>query len=151
MTERGYKRRRFIINPKLQFIIALFSAALSALTSIVYFSVIDSMFDNFHKVISKIGVSQSIYSTLENEFTQTITMLIFYQVFVCLALFTSCALFTHRIAGPIYRIKQVLASIRSGDTKNSKIVLRKGDYFHDLAKDINATIESISTQKGNNR
>lgn len=43
---------------------------------------------------------------------------------------------SHRVVGPIYKINQVLEAHAKGE-KVEPIVLRKGDYFQDLAENVN--------------
>ncbi|MBI4343849.1 MAG: HAMP domain-containing protein [Candidatus Omnitrophica bacterium] len=49
---------------------------------------------------------------------------------------------SHRIVGPITRIKQCLEGIGAGDF-SQRIHLRKGDVLDDLAKAINAMAENL--------
>ena len=49
---------------------------------------------------------------------------------------------SHRIVGPMNRIKQTLEAIGKGDFSR-RITLRKGDALEDLAKSINQMAESL--------
>ncbi|HSN42173.1 MAG TPA: HAMP domain-containing protein, partial [Burkholderiales bacterium] len=49
---------------------------------------------------------------------------------------------THRVTGPIYHIKRVIAELRRGDTK-ARVRLRKNDEFQDLAKSFNELIDEL--------
>ena len=44
---------------------------------------------------------------------------------------------THRIAGPIFRLKKGIRDIADGHL-NEKIILRRKDEFHDVAEELNA-------------
>jgi signal transduction histidine kinase len=51
---------------------------------------------------------------------------------------------SHKIAGPVFKLKkQIREIIDSGDT-NKKIFLRKGDELNDLAAVINELLEKVS-------
>ncbi|MCS7299509.1 MAG: hypothetical protein RMJ37_06110 [Spirochaetia bacterium] len=53
--------------------------------------------------------------------------------------------FSHRIAGPVHRIKRELREIADGKLPiNHEIKLRKRDFLLDIAKEINNTLKSIS-------
>ncbi len=54
--------------------------------------------------------------------------------------------FSHKIAGPIYRIKMALREMAAGNYSN-RITLRKGDELVDVAEHINALSEIINTSK----
>jgi hypothetical protein len=62
--------------------------------------------------------------------------------FTCLT-FLSCIFFSHKIAGPIYKLKKYLSEVRANTTKGP-LFFRKGDYFLDLADDVNQTIDQLN-------
>ena len=66
-------------------------------------------------------------------------LLILWQIGFGLATFIICILFTHKIAGPMYKLKKYLGQIRNG-TANEDLYFRNGDYFKDIADDINLTV-----------
>jgi len=51
---------------------------------------------------------------------------------------------SHKIAGPLYRLKKSLAEITAGNL-NIKIKLRKNDDLKDLAEHINLLVEELRT------
>lgn len=65
-------------------------------------------------------------------------------LFISPALFILPLLFSHRIAGPVYRIEKSILDITKGDLA-LKIKLRKGDELTDLAEIINSMTENIRT------
>jgi hypothetical protein len=54
-------------------------------------------------------------------------------LFIFGGVFAYTLLFSHRIAGPIYRINAVLREMLAGK-HTGKVTLRKGDFFDDTAK-----------------
>ncbi len=73
---------------------------------------------------------------------------IFVQVFVLPLAFTFICMclhgliFTHRLAGPIYRFKKILRRVREGDLAQ-EVSIRENDYFHDLCDEMNAVIGGL--------
>lgn len=61
--------------------------------------------------------------------------------FTCLA-FLSCIFFSHKIAGPLYKLKKHLAEIREHGAKGH-LFFRKGDYFLELADEVNLTMDHV--------
>ena len=61
--------------------------------------------------------------------------------FTCLSFFI-CVFFSHKIAGPLYKLQKHLRLLRNGENPG-KLFFRKGDYFLDLADDVNQTIENL--------
>jgi methyl-accepting chemotaxis protein len=56
-------------------------------------------------------------------------------------------LMTHRMGGPIYKFKDELTKISSGRPPQ-RIVLRKGDEFHDVAEALNRALEVLWSRGG---
>ena len=57
---------------------------------------------------------------------------------------------SHRIVGPMNRLKQMLAAIGSGDF-SQRITLRQGDALEDLAKAINQMAEQLGQRHSSPR
>jgi hypothetical protein len=53
---------------------------------------------------------------------------------------------SHKMSGPVYRMRQDLAAIREGRVPRP-IRLRKGDAFQELAEDINKTIDFLKQKQ----
>ena len=56
-----------------------------------------------------------------------------------------CVRFSNRIAGPVWRLRQTLRDINDGRVVRM-IKLRKGDFCHELADEVNRLIEKSSDQ-----
>jgi hypothetical protein len=67
-------------------------------------------------------------------------------LFVLVGIFLYTLWFSHRIAGPIYRINSVLQTMLNGEYPN-RVVLRKGDHFHSTAE----LLEALSRQLAGKR
>ncbi len=50
--------------------------------------------------------------------------------------------FTHRVAGPIYRLRQTIQAITAGDSVR-RVKLRNGDQLNEVADDINELLEVL--------
>jgi hypothetical protein len=50
--------------------------------------------------------------------------------------------FTHKIAGPLYKLKNHLAAIREGH-EITPLTFRKGDYFEDVAEEVTLFLETV--------
>jgi methyl-accepting chemotaxis protein len=90
-----------------------------------------------------------VFGGSEEAYLEAVTRLdIFVEVFVfpLVATFVCMCLhgflFTHRIAGPVYRIKEMLKRVQGGDLATD-VKLRKNDYFQDLCEDLNGMIDQL--------
>jgi signal transduction histidine kinase len=83
---------------------------------------------------------------IANHYSEKRDTLILFLVMLHLG-FTSltffiCVFFSHKIAGPLYKMQKHLKLIREGNNTH-KLFFRKGDYFPELADDLNETFEQL--------
>ncbi len=71
-----------------------------------------------------------------------VKLLILWEIAFVLITFITCIVMTHRIAGPVYKMKRYLANMRNGII-DGKLSFRDGDYLHDLANEVNLTVASV--------
>lgn len=69
-------------------------------------------------------------------------LLVLWQLIFGLVIFIVCIIFTHKIAGPLYKLKKYLTNLRNGYSEG-KLFFRNGDYFQDVADEVNTTIETF--------
>jgi hypothetical protein len=67
-------------------------------------------------------------------------------LFVLAGVFGYTLVFSHRIAGPIYRINSVLQMMLKGEYPKS-VTLRKGDHFHQTAELLELLSQQIAGQR----
>jgi nitrogen fixation/metabolism regulation signal transduction histidine kinase len=77
----------------------------------------------------------------DNKLTLIFT-LVGYQLAFIFIVFLVCIFQGHKIAGPIFKLKQFLLEVKKGGTI-PEIKFRKNDHFKDLADEINDTFKSI--------
>lgn len=78
-------------------------------------------------------------------YTTLITTLVVGVIVVLVTLLVS-----HKIAGPMYRFEKDIQRISSGDLR-SRIRIRKGDQFQEMATSLNGMIDSLSQRIGSVR
>jgi methyl-accepting chemotaxis protein len=135
-----YRRKKYIINRKLQFhylfvilftmLIAVFSVYFTAFY-VVWNSVIDAFF--FIPEASR---------KLADIFTHT-SELIVIPVILLAVVFSIAGIFlSHRVAGPLYRVEKAAGEIAKGNL-DVKVRFRKGDELQELAGSLNNMIDGI--------
>ena len=136
----SYSRKIYLINPKFQIQLSLYVCALVFVTSLIYpftvYQVLDAIIANFSLKNPEIAMHYSKRRDLLIYF-----LLGLHLGFTCLSFF-ACIFFSHRIAGPLYKLQKHLRAIREG-LNPGKLFFRKGDYFQDIADDINHTVDHI--------
>ena len=105
MEKRSYKRRIYIIDKKFQFkfvslMLFMMIVAVASVSFVTFYIVWDSVLDAFFFV-------EEANKMLADIFTRT-SVLMIAPVILLMALFSVAGvLYSHKIAGPLYRIKKV--------------------------------------------
>lgn len=81
-------------------------------------------------------------SSIADKRKNLIIILALWQLGFTTLVFIIGIFFTHKIAGPIYKMKKHLRMIRDGQTSDD-LYFRKGDHFQELAEEFNETINKI--------
>lgn len=137
-----YKRSVFLINPLFQLRFSLVVCSLVFLSSLVYPLI---LFDFFNEIAALHPQVEKNIVEAKNEF------LIFLAVIQGLFIVTVFIIFiflTHKVAGPLYKLKAHLSAIRQGE-KITPLNFRSGDHFQDVAEEVSLFLETISTNQEN--
>jgi len=145
---RPYKRqvKNLIVHRPMQrefsfMLIALFMVASAAIAWVIHQTIRDAAFGGaftFGKVNpSEIlyGASYSIIIRVTLVLTLTLIIIGVYGV-----------VFLHRVAGPVFRFRQTLLKVNRGEMP-ADITIREGDFYHDMAHDINIILRRLRTEK----
>ena len=130
-------------------LIALFMVASAAVAWVIHQTIHDAAFGgglSFGKVNPVEVLSDVSYSIIIRVTLVLILTLMIVGIYG--------VLFLHRVAGPVFRFRQTLLKVNRGELPHD-IKLREGDFFHDMAHDINIILrrlrgeqEKISELKG---
>lgn len=131
-----YKRSTFLIDPKFQLRFSIVVSTMFILGSIVYtFVVYDFINDLGNQyALTKLGVSEAAKSFL-------LFIVPFQFLLSALVVLTSIFL-THKVAGPLYKLKNHLTHIREGDPI-TPLEFRTGDNFQDVAEEVSLFLEWV--------
>jgi methyl-accepting chemotaxis protein len=138
---KAYKRRQYIVDPayQLRFVTRIFLIVLGVAVPgsfIATFLVWQNLYrpelgNQAHLITAIIAVAMTLLAEL----------LIALPVVFVMSIRQS-----HRIVGPMNRLKQTLAAIGSGDL-SQRIYVRKGDALEELAAAINAMAEQLQQRR----
>jgi len=139
MTMRPYKRRKLFIDRQFQLKYILLVIFMLLLYTIVF--------------VGMLFIPQLlplIFNSPIDEKVKAAEILLLYHenvwpaVFIVIPLFGFFSIFfTHKIAGPVYRLKTRLQQMTEWDL-DSRVTLRKGDDLQDLADCVNLLSEELS-------
>jgi len=144
MKDRPYKRRIMIVDPEFQYRFICRTATLAVLIVVASLSLLAIIYylnlDIQTVIIQPLPLPFSESATLTEEPT-TILSILLPVVIICVAITLAVTLFfgiviSHRMAGPLFRIKRELREIEEGNL-SGEIRLRKKDDFKSLAQTVN--------------
>jgi hypothetical protein len=145
---RSYKRqaKNIIIHRPMQrefsfMLIALFMVASAAVAWVIHQTIRDAAFGSgfvFGKVNPVEVLSEVSYQIIIRVTLILILTLIIIGIYG--------VIFLHRVAGPVYRFRQTLLKVNRGEMPHD-IKLREGDFFHDMAHDINIILKRLRTEQ----
>jgi hypothetical protein len=148
VPHRPYKRqvKNLIIHRPMQrefsfMLIALFMVASAAVAWVIHQTIRDAAFGGAF-TFGKVNPSEILYDVSYSIIIRVTLVLI-------LTLITIGAygvVFLHRVAGPVYRFRQTLLKVNRGEMPQD-IKLREGDFFHDMAHDINIILRRLRAEQ----
>lgn len=133
-----FKRRQYLVDKKLQLKYVVLTIILLLLYSFLFAAILF--------IPHILGLSSG--NTLEEQTRAARTLLNLHASvwpalgFVIVILSGISIFITHKVAGPVYRFRKVLAEVADGNLDIS-IQLRKRDDLHDLAEDMNKVIGEL--------
>lgn len=142
------KRRIYLLNPGFQLKFAFYVTVVVLIASAIYPLTIYKITTHFSETLR--AISPDGLQSLESIQTKLIILLSVWHLALTLLIFILSVFFSHRIAGPLYKLVLKLKSIREG-RGIERIQFRKGDYFPEIADEFNETFSYIKNNydKGN--
>jgi hypothetical protein len=150
MDSKSRKTRSFLINPKFQWTLIGYAAAGATLILLTIYGLISYGFHRFVEVGTVLGLAP------DNVYFEFIRMqeVSFNQVILAIALAIGLVLMvgglviSHKIAGPIHRMKKEFRKMQESDPPAlQEIQFRKGDFFPELAESFNELVRRCNKEK----
>jgi hypothetical protein len=128
--------KTFIINPKFQLKLLSYFIFLFFITTISLYSTTYLFFWRMKEKGLSVGIPENhvFYDFLIQQKSDLDTLFIWMAIFNFFALIGIGLLLSHRIAGPIYKLKNHLSQI---STMQDDFKLRESDFFQELAPLVN--------------
>ncbi len=134
-----YKRSHFLIDPPFQLKFSLIVSSLIIISSLIYPVIMVDFLDEIIAVNSSNPAKSAKIMAARNEL---IYYLVFVQIIFSALVFILFIFMTHKIAGPLYKLKAHLAGIREGEPI-SQLNFRYGDHFQDVADEVSLFLETL--------
>lgn len=131
--------RKFkFINPKLQISLIVFICLIFLINFIVVSCASYFGYEVFKDRLVELGLDTGakLHFILENQLWMILSAIAFFSVVFLLVSLIITYIFSHRIAGPIYRLSEELENmIKNRELKD--ITFRKDDYFQEIPEQFN--------------
>ncbi len=137
-----YKRAVYIINPSFQITFSLIVCSFIIISSVIYpiilIDFLNELASRYPEIATNMKLAQS----------DLILYMGLIQLFVIVLVFIIFIFFTHRIAGPMHKLKMHLSKIRQGEPI-TPLTFRSGDHFHDVAEEVSLFLETLTYNQEN--
>lgn len=139
--ERGrFRRRHYLVNKDFQIrftrnIISYMMLVVLVASGVVYYA--------FYYTINKMGIV--LDELIVAIFVSVGVALMAEAIFVLPLIVVASIFLTHKVAGPLVRIKRVLSQMGQGNF-SQRISLRKGDELSDLAETVNQLAQDLEAR-----
>lgn len=100
------------------------------------------IYETYNRLIVQ-TTNTELAQTLLHSKSDVLQLLILFQLIFVALVFVICIFQSHKIAGPLYKLKEYLQSIKEGQSQG-KLSFRKGDNFQELAEYYNLAIDAIN-------
>jgi HAMP domain-containing protein len=147
MTQK--RRRIILINKRFQIRFSIYVSLCLAALCFVYPLLVSNIFDYFFRYISRDPNGPPAEGLLKMR-EQVLLLLVLSEVFVVAITFLISVFMSHRIAGPLYKLRQAFHTLGDGRWKG-QLRFREKDYFPELAEDFNRMVERMNQGRRNER
>ncbi len=143
MSERPpFFKRKYIVNKELQFHIAIVMIMEIVLIAVVMSTIIICLNDYYQEIFQYIAGPTELRTPLQ-EINKPVWYFMLGSVSFSLVVFALVGIFlSHKIAGPLYRLKRVMIDIGKGRLPR-EVKFRKGDHMHDMADALNEMVQGL--------
>lgn len=141
MGNLGNRRRITVIDKKFQIRFASYMCLWIVALCFIYPFIIKSLFDYFFRLTAHDPMGPDLDS-LYRVRKEVITLLLLTEAAFLTMTFMLVIFVSHRIAGPLYKLRQAMAAFASGDLR-FPLKFRTKDYFQNIADDFNRMVGQI--------
>ncbi|MBI3557504.1 MAG: hypothetical protein HY074_14665 [Deltaproteobacteria bacterium] len=145
----SWARRKLLINEHFQLHFIGFTAVISLAACVFFYVASSYFFMTYHEYAVEVGLrpSDPFFRVLYNMEMLLTHIFIGTSVGVLLVSIVGGLIFSHRVAGPMYRMRRHLEAVARGETW-ANVGFRKKDYFEDVAVAYNDQMHYVRQKLG---
>jgi sensor histidine kinase YesM len=143
-AQRPWKRRVLLINPKFQLTFLFYMLVIAATIIVVLYVANVFFFRRSYEAGQTLGLPPDhIYFTFIDNQRSTMKWIFLLASGVTMVNLTFWGLYlSHRVAGPIYRLRKHMVELAEGKT-NRDVNFRTNDFFPELAEAFNQFVKTL--------
>ncbi len=139
-----HRRSIYLINWKFQLRFSFFVCSWLFALSVVYPIIIYNLFSYFIRYAARDPNGPPLLALHQIQ-DKVFWILILFQVIFLVVTFLISVFVSHRIAGPLYKLRKFFEKAKSGDF-SEELHFRKNDHFQELAADYNSMARELKTR-----
>ena len=147
MMKSQRKFKNFIINPKFQFHYIFWTSTagllLIALNDYVFYHFTK---ENYMLLVELSPMTDEAKQQLFAELNKIIFLLGGFSILFLIIVLLVGVIFSHRVAGPLYKMKLTFNRIKNGE-RDLRVFFRPKDDFKDVAQSCNEMLDSLQEKK----
>lgn len=144
MGQNQRSLKNLFINPQFQLRVIIWISMIGLLLilalSFIFYNFIG---ESMNLILTLDGIPLETVDMIEAKLVSVRIMLISISFFFIFACCTYGVYLSHRIAGPLHKMKLTFNQIKDGN-KDLRVQFRPRDEFHDLAESFNEMMDSIN-------
>ena len=148
-----FQGRKFFINPSFQKKFMSFVLSSVIISMGVMYGANWVFFNKFITYGEKLNLPQNhpFYRLLLEQQEFMTTVFLISSFILCLSLAVAGLFFSHRIAGPLFRLNKVFSDAHAKDIQLKEIHFRHDDFFQEVPVAINKYLESQMVEKNEHK
>lgn len=138
------RRKKYLVNKSLQYNILGKVLVITSIVAVAFVFALGLFYFSAHSGDLIANDNLFFYDSESGRFSPFAIIIIFCILLILFALII--LRMTHRIAGPVYRLKKIMNTIAEGNFDIPEIKFRKYDEFQDVADDFNKMLSKINSR-----
>lgn len=143
------RRSKKWIDPSFQKRYAILLLSIVALVSAVLIGTFWYHSEQVLQTLANAGVikQHSLYLLIEKQMSSLLLSVTLVTSLFCVFVMVMARFLSHRIVGPIFRVKKSLEMMGEGRWDEARVSLRSDDEFQEVANLVNATVDRVRESK----
>lgn len=143
---KKFLRMNFLIYPRFQFLLIIVNTILIFVSFAITLYAASRTFSRFHAMgnLIRLPPDHPYFKLIEFESNGLYSSLMIAFILAILLTSLTTLLISHRLAGPIVRLRGYFAEIAKTGVVKSGLRFREGDFFEDLPSVVNGALEKLA-------